>query len=70
MVTKAYISKTELALRMGRTENTIARWARQGCPHVMRVSNSRGRAVKPFFNERDVRRWLLEQYKKEEIVNE
>ena len=61
---KKYITRTELAALLGKSENTVAKWQKKGCPYVLHVAKSKGAAVRPVFNVRDVKTWLLDSYLK------
>ena len=70
---KKYITRTELAAALGKSENTVAKWQKKGCPHRLHVGKNKGLAVRPVFNLREVKAWLLDSYlngaKKAEQVN-
>ena len=61
---KKYITRTELAAALGKSENTVAKWQKKGCPHILHVGKGKGLAVRPLFNLREVKAWLLDSYLK------
>lgn len=50
------LNKTQIALKLGRSEATINRWLAAGCPHNKKAVDSC--RIRPYFNLAAVRAWL------------